>query len=414
MPRPIAAFAIALAASVLAACTHAPADHDVQARIARVLDETPLVDGHNDLMIHYHACRDGCPRGPDGYDIGTRTSGHTDIPRWRAGRLGAQLLNSGWTDDDAPTLDGTLEGFEFARALVALHASDLVLARTSAEIRQAHANGRIAMVLSLETPERLGTDEATVRRLAEAGLRADILAYEGPTAYADGHAGPMEHGGLSPLGRKMVGWMQANGILVDLSHASADTARDVLDIARAPVIFSHSNAAALCGVSRNVPDDVLRRMRANGGIVMATFVPEFTDKAFDDWWNRGDAAWKGLLQRFGGDRARANPEMDRWERENPPPVVALAEVADHIEHIRDVAGIDHVGLGGDFDGIDYTIEGLGDVSTYPRLFEELARRGWSDADLKKLAGENFLRVLDAADAASARLKGSARDRRRTR
>ncbi len=392
------------AASALAGDPLAQPGGDVQARVAHLLRETPLIDGHNDLMIHYHACRDGCPRGLDAYDISANAKGQTDIVRWRKGMLGAQLLNAGWTDDEAPTLDGTLQGFAFARGLVALHAGDLVLARTSAEIRQAHADGRIAVVLSLEHPERLGGDEETVRRLAAEGLRADILAYDGPTAYADGHAGPAKHGGLSPLGRQMVGWMQQHGVLVDLSHASADTARDVLDIAHAPIIFSHSNAAAQCAVSRNVPDDVLRRMAANGGIVMATFVPEFTRKDFDDWWNRGDVAWKQLLERFHGDRSKANPEMDRWERENPPPVVTVADVADHVEHIRDVAGIDHVGIGGDFDGIDYTIQKLEDVSTYPRLFEELARRGWSDADLRKLAGENFLRVLDAADAFAARAR----------
>ena len=388
---------------LLSACASAPrtGGEDPHARVARLLRETPLVDGHNDLMIHFHACRVGCPRGLDGYDIRGGAKGQTDIARWRQGMLGAQLLNSGWTDDDAPTLDGTLKGLAFARALVARNADQLVLARTSADVRTAHAAGRIAILLSLEHPQRLGHDEATVRRLATEGLRADILAYDAPTEYADGHAGPARHGGLSPLGREMVGWMQANGILVDLSHASADTARDVLDIAAAPVIFSHSNAARLCDVSRNVPDDVLRRMRANGGIVMATFVPEFVDKPFGDWVERGDAYWEALMKQHGGDRARVDPLMEAWEREFPkPPVPGIAAMADHVEHIRDVAGIDHVGIGGDFDGIDYTVEGLEDVSAYPRLFEELARRGWSDADLRKLAGENFLRVLDAADAAS--------------
>ncbi|MGA9341584.1 MAG: membrane dipeptidase, partial [Rhodanobacteraceae bacterium] len=179
---------------------------------------------------------------------------------------------------------------------------------------------------------------------------------------------------------------------------SADTARDVLDQAIAPVIFSHSSAAALCDVSRNVPDDVLRRMRANGGIVMVSFVPEFTRKVYSDWYDAGDTYWKQLLKDHGGDRTTAGPLMDAWETAHPAPPVTVADVADHVEHVRDIAGIDHVGIGSDFDGIDFTISGLEDVSKFPSLLEELARRGWSDADLRKVAGENFLRVLDVADA----------------
>jgi membrane dipeptidase len=387
---------------LLAACATVPrpVDGDPRARVARLLRAAPLVDGHNDLMVHYVGCGEGCPRGLEAYDLAAATEGQTDIPRWRRGMLGAQLLNAGWHDNDAPTLAGTLQGLDFVRALVARHPRDLALARNSGDVRRAHAGGRIAVLPALEHPGRLGADEATVRRLAAAGLRSNILAYDKASALADGHVGPPTHGGLSPLGRRMVGWMQAHGILVDLSHASADTMRDVLGIAAAPVIFSHSNAAALCDVPRNVPDDVLRRLRGNGGVVMVAFVPYFASKPFADWMARGDAQWDALLLRHGGDRGKAEPVMARWERENPAPAVSIGLVADHIEHVRDVAGIDHVGIGSDFDGIAFTVDGLDDASTYPRLFEELARRGWSDADLRKLAGENFLRVLDAADAAA--------------
>jgi membrane dipeptidase len=383
-------------APIKASTTESPAE-PTATRIARLLKETPLVDGHNDLHIHYHACRVGCPRGFDAYDIGGHVAGQTDIARWQKGMVGAQLLNSGWLDSE-PDPAGTLKGFAFTRAMVARYPDAFAMARTSADIRRIHATGKLAIVLALEDPERLGTDEATIERLAAGGLRSDIVAYEQPSALADGHAGPARYGGLSPLGRRVVRWMQHNGILVDLSHASADTARDVLDQSIAPVIFSHSSAAALCDVSRNVPDDVLRRMRSNGGIVMVSFVPEFTRKDFDDWYNAGDAWWQRLLREHGGDRAVAGPLMDAWEKAHPKPIVTVADVADHVEHVRDVAGIDHVGIGSDFDGIDFTVTGLEDVSTFPKLLEELARRGWSDADLRKLAGENFLRVLDAADA----------------
>lgn len=391
-----------IAIFLLTACSSAGSlGRDESARVSRLLLETPLVDGHNDLVIHFHACREGCPRGLDAYDIAANAAGQTDIARWRKGGLGAQLLNSGWREDE-PGFEGTLKGLAFVRELVARYSRDLVLAKTSADVRRAHAGGRIAILLALENPGRLGADEAEVRRLAAEGVRANLLAYGGPSEFADGNEGPAEHGGLSARGREMVGWMQRHGILVDLSHASADTAHDVLDVATAPVLFSHSNAATLCDVSRNVPDDVLRRLPANSGLVMATFVPYFAREDFADWLEQGDAYWEQLREAHGGDRSRMDPLMDQWERDHPKPTVTTADIADHIEHLRDVAGIDHVGIAGDFDGIAFTIEGLEDVSTYPRLFEELVRRGWSDADLAKLAGENFLRVLDAADAVARR------------
>jgi membrane dipeptidase len=398
-PRALCYTAIACALLLLTACQHAVRQQpvDVNARVARLLRETPLVDGHNDLHIHYHACREGCPRSFDAYDIGGHVSGQTDIPRWQQGRVGAQLLNSGYLESERD-LAGTLKGFAFTRAMADRYSDRVTMARTSADIRRIHATGKLAIVLALEDPDRLGTDEATIRHLAAEGLRSDILAYSEPSELADGHAGPAKFGGLSPLGSKVVRWMQQNGILVDLSHASADTMRDVLDQAIAPVIFSHSSAAALCDVSRNVPDNVLRRMRGNGGIVMVSFVPEFTSKAFSDWYDAGRVYATQLLEQYKGDRAKAKPLMDAWEKTNPAPVVTVAEVANHVEHVREVAGIDHVGIGSDFDGIDYTVSGLEDVSKFPSLLEELARRGWSDADLRKLAGENFLRVLDTADA----------------
>ncbi len=384
----------------LAGC-HAPAARGsidpVRMRVASILRDTPLVDGHNDLHIHYHACGEGCPRGFDAYDIGARVSGHTDIPRLRQGGIGAQLLNSGWFESE-PDLAGTLKGFAFTRAMVARYSDRLAMAQTSVDVRAVHATGKIAILLALEDPDRLGADEATIKRLAAEDLRSDILAYEEPSALADGHAGPVKFGGLSPLGNKVVRWMQQNGILVDLSHASSDTARDVLDQSIAPVIFSHSSAAALCDVSRNVPDDVLGRMPANGGIVMVSFVPEFTRKVYSDWYDAGGVYATQLLKEYNGNREATKPLMDVWEKAHPAPPVTVADVADHVEHVRDIAGIDHVGIGSDFDGIDFTITGLEDVSKFPNLLEELARRGWSDADLRKVAGDNFLRVLDAADA----------------
>ncbi len=403
--RPYLAFLL-LAATTYTSAGSKPEAADpalaVEARIARLLAAQPLVDGHNDLVLKFHSCGKACPRGLDAYDITAGASGQTDIERLRQGGVGGQLINSGWQAKE-PGLDGTLKGLAFMRSLAARYPRDLAIASTAADVRTIHSAGRIALVLALENPERMGTDEAMVKQLAAAGLRANILAYDGASGFADGHAGPARYGGLSPAGVAMVGWMERYGVLVDLSHASPDTARDVLDIARVPVIFSHSNAAALANVSRNVPDDVLRRLPANGGVVMVSFVPYFTRIAFDAWMNHGDRAFESLKAANGGSDEQAGAAMEVWERENPPPVVSIADVADHIEHIRDVAGIDHVGLGADFDGIAFNVTGLEDVSSYPRLLAELARRGWSDEDLVKLVGGNFLRVMAAADAVSGRV-----------
>ena len=391
-----------MAMLAVAACAHHVPNTDtvsLDARVARVLQQTPLVDGHNDLTIHYHACRDGCPRGYDAYDIGATVAGHTDLPRWKQGGVGAQLLNSGWMASE-PRVDGTIKGFAFVREMAARYSDRVAMARTADEVRAIHRSGRLAILIALEQPDRIGVDEASVKRLAGEGLRSDILAYDEPSLLADGHAGPVKYKGLSPLGRKVARWMQENGVLVDLSHASTDTMRDVLDQAIAPVIFSHSSAAALCDVSRNVPDDVLRKLGKNGGIVMVSFVPEFTSKAFSDWYDAGSEYAEQVLTQHNGDREVTTPLMDAWELAHPAPPVTVADVADHVEHVRDVAGIDHVGIGSDFDGIDFTVTGLEDVSKFPNLLEELAKRGWSDTELGKLAGENFLRVLDAADAAA--------------
>lgn len=408
LARIVAASTLALALTACVSNRPSPVTESIEARVAHVLQQTPLVDGHNDLHIHYHACREGCPRGYDAYNIGSTVSGHTDLPRWKLGGVGAQLLNSGWLNAE-PALDGTLKGFAFTREMASRYPDRVAIARTSDEVRAIHRSGRLAILIALEDPDRISVDEATIKRLAAEGLRSDILAYDEPTALADGHAGPARFGGLSAQGEKTVRWMQENGILVDLSHASADTARDVLDQAIAPVIFSHSSAAALCDVSRNVPDDVLRRLTANGGVVMVSFVPEFTSKKFSDWYDAGGVFAMGVLKENGGDREKARAALDAWEKANPQPAVTIAEVANHIEHVRDVAGIDHVGFGSDFDGIDFTVTGLEDVSTFPNLLKELAGRGWSDADLRKVAGENFLRVLDQADAVANTAKNAGRE-----
>lgn len=356
---------------------------------------TPIVDGHNDLFIHYMDCK-ACPRDFTSYDISKATDGDTDIPRLRKGQIGAVLLNvfhSGRTTKD------TLESFDFLRRLVARYSADLEIANTANDVVRIHQSGRIAIIPTIEGANRLENSPMMVRTLHRLGLRAVTLAYS-TNDLADGSDDKPRHNGLSELGRAIVQEMQRTGVLVDLAHVSKETMHDVLDVSIAPVIFSHSSARALVDVPRNVPDDVLRRLPSNGGIVMVSFVPYFTSRKHAEWLaaqdrlssELADGVKTGALSETEADKRWAS-----WPNANPEPVVTVPEVADHIDHVRRVAGIDHVGLGSDFDGISHKIKGLEDVSMFPRLLEELRRRGWTEGDLDKLKGGNFLRVMRTAE-----------------
>jgi membrane dipeptidase len=384
--------------AVLAALLAAPAAAaEDPAAIARaVLKATPLIDGHNDLFIPFMDCRD-CPRDLPAYDIGKRTTGDTDIPRWQAGLVGGTLLNVFGADTSLKT---TLDAYDLLNRLAATYADRVAIAGSAAEVRAIFKSGRIALIPSLENAKRLENDPAVLRMLHRLGLRAVTLAYK-THDLADASDDAPKHDGLSPLGVTMVKAMNDAGVLVDLSHTAPATMHDVLDISTAPVIFSHSNARALTDVERNVPDDVLRRLPKNGGIVMVSFVPYFTT-AESARWQAATAAESDAITAAVATKTLSEAEADkRWaafEAANPPPKVTVSQVADHIEHIRRIAGPDHIGIGSDFDGVMTKVTGLEDVSTFPGLFTELARRGWSKPDLAKLAGENFLRVMAVAEA----------------
>ena len=373
----------------------------VQQRAAQLLSEVPLLDGHNDLPW---ALRDaGC--GLDGADLSQPVSfTHTDLPRLAAGGVGAQF----WSVYVPATLAGeaavaaTLEQIDLVQRMISSYPDQLELALTAEDVQRIFAAGRVASLLGAEGGHSIASSMGVLRALYALGVRYLTLTHNANVAWADSATDEPAAGGLTEFGRAVVREMQRLGMLADLSHVSPATMSDTLDIAEAPVIFSHSSARALCEHPRNVPDDILARLPGNGGVCMVTFVSSFVSP--ECWaWERDLTA---ELERRGADPWEL-PVRGRVRRElvaaRPLPRATLAQVADHIEHIRDVAGVDHVGLGGDFDGTDQLPDGLEDVSCYPVLFAELIRRGWTEEDCRKLAGGNILRVMREAAAAAREL-----------
>ena len=377
------------------------------ARARRVLESTPLIDGHNDLAW---AIREDsiAPMDVAAYDLTKRTRGHTDIERLRKGLVGAQFWSVYVPGDvaDSGYAKIQLEQIDIARRFIAMHPQHFQLALGTRDVRDAFRKKRIGSLLGMEGGHVIENSLGALRAYYALGARYMTLTHNVTLDWADAAQGPLTHGGLTEFGKEVVREMNRLGMLVDLSHVSPGTMSDALDVSEAPVIFSHSNARALADVARNVPDSILERLPANGGVVMVTFVPGFISREFVGYDRRFNEAQQAIRARAGNDEARVQAESRDWVAANPRPVATLSQVADHIEHIRKVAGIDHVGIGGDFDGISVVIQGLEDVSTYPALFAELAHRGWSDADMKKLAGENVMRVLERAENVAARLQRS--------
>ncbi|MBT2486257.1 MULTISPECIES: dipeptidase [unclassified Microbacterium] len=329
-----------------------------------------VIDGHNDLPW-----RSRLTLGYGAEALGDAVAElHTDIPRLVAGGVAGQFW-SVWVD---PVLEGaeqvvaTLEQIDFVHRLVDAHPERMKFARTAADVRAAMVEGRIASLIGIEGGEQIGGSLAVLRQFARLGARYMTLTWSRTISWADSATDRAIHGGLTAFGREVVREMNRIGVLVDLSHVAPSTMRDALDETSRPVMVSHSGALALCDHPRNVPDDVLAAIGAQGGIVMVPFVPTFLSQERHAWWTAG--------------------------AEGDAPSVGVTHVADHLDHIRDVAGAHAVGIGADFDGTDAMPEGLDDVSHYPALFAELRSRGWSEADLAGAAHENVLRVLEASDA----------------
>jgi membrane dipeptidase len=382
-----------------------PIDPATAKRIDRLLSRTPLIDGHNDLPGELRD-RGGRVEGLEsGTDLGDKPL-MTDMARLRAGRVGGQFwsvyISADHRGDEAIRI--TLEQIDIARRMIAAYPQDLEQAYTAADIVRIHKAGRVASLLGVEGAHQIGESMAALRQFHGLGVRYMTLTHNKVTAVADSATDEPRYDGLSPFGEQVVGEMNRLGLLVDLSHVSPATMTDALRVSRAPVIFSHSNAAALDPHPRNVPDEVLRLLPANGGVVMVNFYPGFLSRDVWQWSNRRLGQEARLKATTPFSKAAVESGLKAWEAANTRPAVPLGKVADHLDHIARIAGYDHVGLGGDLDGVPFTAVGLEGVDDYPALFAELIRRGWSDANLAKLAGGNILRALLRAEAVAREMK----------
>jgi membrane dipeptidase len=366
----------------------------------------PIFDGHNDLAWEL---RRRVRYDFDALDVGVDQSAtglHTDLPRLRAGGVGAQYWSvyAPGPPHGEPAVTATLEQVDAVRRLVARYPAHLAFATSADEVERARVSGRIASLMGAEGGHSINSSLGVLRMLYEVGVRYLTLTHVRNTPWADSATDEPAVGGLSRFGHEVVREMNRLGMLVDLSHVAPSTMHAALDTSLAPAFFSHSSARALCDHPRNVPDDVLTRVRDSGGMVMVTFVPGFLTEECRAWTVELFAEEDRLSAGYPDHGPQWYDARAGWILAHPPPPCGVEQVADHVEHVRAVAGVDHVGLGGDFDGIANTPAGLADVSGYPVLLGELAARGWSDADLGKLAWHNAVRVLRDTEAAATRVR----------
>jgi membrane dipeptidase len=377
-------------------------------RVHEILDEVPLIDGHNDLPWRL---REKAHGQLDSLDITDHTADldepfQTDLDRLRAGGVGAQF----WSvyvpvDYEEPrAVVAVTEQIDLVQRMVARHPDDLEIALTAGDIERIHDEGKIASLAGMEGGHCIDNSLGVLRRLYRIGARYMTLTHWKSTDWADAATDEPRHGGLTPFGREVVREMNRLGMLVDLSHVSPETMMDALDVSEAPVLFSHSGARAVTAHPRNVPDSVLARLPENGGVVMVTFVPPFISNEVLEHRAEQEAEKGRWEVRLPGQTKAIQEAVDRWLEEHPRPPCSVKDVADHVDHIVQVAGIDHVGVGSDFDGMSDPPEGLEDVSGFPNLLAELLSRGYSEDDVKKVAGRNLLRVMRAAEKTASKLR----------
>lgn len=370
------------------------------------LEAAPVFDGHNDVpeqlrdryrnMIADFDFNNTTDAPPNGWSEGGM---HTDIPRLRQGHVGAQFwsvyVSAGLPDAEATV--AVLEQIDVMKRLIDRYPNDLAFARTADEVETAISEGRIASMLGMEGGYAISNSLAVLRQFHALGVRYMTLTHSKKMDWADSATDTPQHQGLTDFGRDVVREMNRLGMLVDLSHVSEETMHDALDVARAPVIFSHSGARAINGHARNVPDSVLARLKQNGGVVMVVALPGYLSEDQRVWYSRRQAEEARLKALWQGQPDKVKEALAAWDEANETPVATVSQMADHIDHIREVAGVEHIGIGGDYDGMATGPEGMEDVSGYPVLFTELARRGYSQAELEMIASRNVLRVLREAE-----------------
>ncbi|WP_057883132.1 dipeptidase [Tsuneonella troitsensis] len=395
-----------LALGALCLATTATAQTPEQTAEA-ALKATPVWDGHNDLpeqlrsryrnMIAGFDFADTTDTAEPAKNIGAM---HTDLARIAQGRLGAQFwsvyISANLTEQQA--VQATLEQIDVMKRIIARHPDRLELVTTADGAERAMKAGRVASLIGMEGGHSIGSSLAVLRQMHALGARYMTLTHSKNTPWADSATDVPAHGGLTDFGKDVIREMNRLGMLVDLSHVSEDAMNDTLDLTEVPVMFSHSGARAVNGHARNVPDGVLTRLKSNGGIVMVVGYPDFLSEKRRQW-GASQAAEKARLESLW----RGNPQavvagMEAWRSANPEVLATVSDWADHIDHVRKVAGVDHIGIGGDYDGMETGPVGAEDAAGYPALFAELARRGYSRADLQKIAGGNIERVLRAAEA----------------
>lgn len=394
---------VALAGFLVAAPAHAQ-DEAALERARRLLQRTPVLDGHNDLPWEVRTFEQA-PGDVNAYDLTQRTPGQTDLARLKEGGVGGQFWSIYVPGEirDSGYARVQLEQFDIARRIIARYPDHLQLALTAADAEAAMRRGRVASFLGMEGGHVIENSLGALRAYYDLGARYLTLTHNVTLDWADAAMDSVRHNGLTAFGEEVVREMNRLGMLVDLSHVSPATMSDALNVTAAPVIFSHSSARALADVPRNVPDSILARLPRNGGVVMVTFVGGFLTTEVNDSMDAWRPQLRQLIEAAPDDSARARVRRE-FMASHHLPRATIAQLANHVEHVRKVAGIDHVALGGDYDGTSELPVGMEDVSKYPYLFAELIRRGWSDADLAKLANGNILRVLKQAETVAARLQ----------
>lgn len=391
------------AACVLLSMTIGASQRPDAALLDRARDlhrKSPLIDGHNDYPW---ALREKVQRDLDKLDInGPQPTIMTDIPRLRSGGVGGQF----WSVYVPAELAGqtavtaTLEQIDIVHRMMRKYPETFELALTADDVARTFKKGKIASLIGMEGGHSIDSSLGALRMFYQLGARYMTLTHSRNVPWADSCSDEPVLGGLSPFGEQVVREMNWLGMLVDLSHTSPETMADAIRVSEAPVIFSHSAARALNDVPRNVPDEVLKMLPKNGGIVMVTFVPGFLSSKVADWTSAQASEESRLKLQFSNDATAVKTGIAAWTAAHPAPRATIQDAADHIDHIRSVAGVDHIGLGGDFDGISAVVQGLEDVSTYPALTAELLRRGYKDDDILKITGQNILRVMRSVEKVS--------------